>query len=182
MPEITDNDRRLLLRVARDEAKAFLAGTDSPKSGGSVDGKFGGAFVTLMREERLRGCVGSFAPTADIEKTIRQVTRSTLQDSRFATCQVTAGEMDHLTIEISILTTPTPTSDPVSLVPGVDGIVVTSGHRSGCFLPKVATDRNWSAEEFLANCCTMKAGLAPEAWMDENVTVSLFQAEVFSDR
>jgi uncharacterized protein (TIGR00296 family) len=95
---------------------------------------------------------------------------------------VTSVELPALTIEISLLTSPQPTDDPASLVPGVHGIVIVCGSRSGCLLPKVAIDRNWTAEEFLANCCTMKAGLAADAWQREDAVVSLFRATVFSDR
>jgi uncharacterized protein len=179
--KISDEVRRLLLRVAREEAAAFLSGTDSPAIVKSVPGDFGGAFVTLWNKDRLRGCVGSFAATSNLVATVQRVTRSTLRDSRFKSCPVTAEELDRLTIEISILTTPTVTDDPASLVPGVDGIVIASGKRTGCFLPKVATDRNWSAKEFLSNCCTMKAGLSADAWKGEDVKVSLFRAAVFSD-
>ncbi len=181
VPPISGELRGLLLRIAREEATRFLADTDPPAIPIDLPGNFGGAFVTLWNQKRLRGCVGSFARTSDIVATVQTVTRSTLRDSRFESCPVTSKELDALTIEISILTTPIQTNDPASLVIGVDGIVIECGRRSGCFLPKVATDREWSAEEFLANCCTMKAGLPNDAWRGDDVKVSLFRAEVFSD-
>ena len=48
-----------------------------------------------------------------------------------------------------------------------------------CFLPEVATDMNWSVEQFLDYCCTHKAGLPWDAWKKKGVEVYLFSAEVF---
>ena len=174
--------RRQLLQLARETAERLLGQTGRPASQEPViEGRFGGAFVTFWRGETLRGCVGTFAPTHDIARTINEVTRSSLEDSRFALDPITAGELKDLEIEISILSDPVPTDDPKSLVPGKHGIIVRRGGRSGCFLPKVAAERNWSAETFLSNCCTMKAGLPADAWKQKDTEVLLFHAEVFSE-
>jgi len=184
---ISKEQRQLLLRVARQQARTFLTGRAAANQSDEtavqrVQGRFGGAFVTLYNQNRLRGCVGSFTPTSDIVTTVKSVTRSSLRDSRFETCPVTADELPQLTIEISLLTDPQPTDHPASLVLGVDGILVRRGNKSGCFLPKVASDRNWSVAEFLSNCCTMKAGLPADAWKQKGAQVYLFRADVFNDR
>jgi len=174
--------RRQLLLVARETSERFLSAAkrEAPESP-SIEGRFGGAFVTFWNAKALRGCVGTFAPTTDINATIQEVTKASLKDPRFAVDPITAAELKDLEIEISILSDPEPTDDPASLVPGRHGIVVRRGMQSGCFLPKVATERNWSAEEFLSNCCTMKAGLAADAWREPDTEVLLFEAEVFSE-
>jgi AMMECR1 domain-containing protein len=43
----------------------------------------------------------------------------------------------------------------------------------------VASDSNWDKETFLRQTC-LKAGLKEDAWK-ENVTISIFSAEVFSE-
>jgi AMMECR1 domain-containing protein len=53
------------------------------------------------------------------------------------------------------------------------------GHLSGCFLPQVATETNWSKEEFLSYCCTHKAGLSSDAWREPETEIYLFTADVF---
>ena len=121
------------------------------------------------------------SPTNDLVRTIESITQASLNDQRFAGNRITADELPAISTEISILSDPTPTDDPASLVPGLHGIVVRRGVHSGCFLPKVASERQWSAEEFLSNCCTMKAGLAADAWKSRDTQVLLFTAEVFSD-
>lgn len=181
MIDSTD-DRRRLLQWARETAERHLGASDR----GAVEkpeiaGRFGGAFVTFWRGRTLRGCVGTFAPTKDIGATIEEVTHASLGDSRFVSNPITAEELRALEIEISVLTTPVPTDEPTSLSPGRHGIIVRRGGRSGCFLPKVASERGWSAEEFLSNCCTMKAGMPADAWREPDTEVLLFEAEAFSD-
>ena len=174
--------RRQLLRIARQAAEESLeTGTPASEPPPKLVGRFGGAFVTLWAGKRLRGCVGSFTLTDDIAKTIKHVTRQSLADSRFQSDPVTAEELSGLEIEVSILSNLEPTDEPASLVPGAHGIVIRRGVKSGCFLPKVAAERGWSAEEFLSNCCTMKAGLPADAWRKSDTEVLLFTAEVFSE-
>lgn len=186
MPEVCNTlfpyHRRELLRWARDSAQRLLTqsygeAVMSPK----FAGRFGGAFVTFWSGRNLRGCTGTFAATTDLATTIVEVMQSSLTDPRFASNPITSDELPDLEIEISILTDPQPTPDPLSLLPGTHGIIVRRGRRSGCFLPKVATERGWSAEQFLTNCCTMKAGLDAHAWRDPATQVLLFTADSFRE-
>lgn len=175
-------ERQGLLRCAREAAvHALGAGKGAPPEKPSLEGRFGGAFVTLWRGRTLRGCIGSFAATHDLAATIQELTRSALKDPRFTSDPVVPAELPELIIEVSILSDPKPTEDPVSLIPGQHGIIIRRGGRSGCFLPKVALDRDWSADEFLSNCCTMKAGLDSDAWRKPDAEVLLFEAQVFSE-
>lgn len=174
--------RRQLLRVARQSAEKILGVAAAPPGPSpEIEGRFGGAFVTFWAGKRLRGCVGSFALTDDIVRTVEHVTHQSLSDSRFRTAPVTAEELASLEIEVSVLSDLEPTDYPASLVPGVHGIVIRRGVQSGCFLPKVAEERGWSAEEFLSSCCTMKAGLPADAWRRPDTEVLLFTADVFSE-
>jgi AmmeMemoRadiSam system protein A len=100
-------------------------------------------------------------------------------DPRFFADPITPRELDHLDVEISVLSPLERTDDPLSLRLGVDGIYIKKGRASGCFLPQVATETGWSKEEFLSYCCSHKAGLAPDAWKDPGTDVYLFTAEVF---
>lgn len=144
--------------------------------------RYGGAFVTFWDGRTLRGCVGTFKPTTDLAGALPEVVHAALADPRFAAHPITATELPSLNIEISLLSELTPVSDAVrELVPGVHGIVVRLGDRSGCFLPAVASQRGWSAKEFLSNCCTMKAGLPGDAWRLPDATVHLFTSEVLSE-
>lgn len=179
---IDDTMRPLLLGHVRRAASWILAGRKgSPPPRPTVGGRFGGAFVTFYRGTMLRGCVGTFLPITDLPATLEEVTRSSLKDPRFRGDPITLEELPKLTVEVSVLTDPMRTEKPESLSPGVHGVIIRRGNQSGCFLPKVAEERGWNAEEFLSQCCTMKAGLPADAWKQSDTDVFLFSAESFSD-
>lgn len=174
--------RQQLLRFARETAgRALGVPGDGEVEAPRIAGTFGGVFVTFWRGKALRGCVGTFSPTDDVAATVARMTKASLRDSRFAGNPIKAAELPKLLIEISVLSTPERTSDPASLIPGVHGVVIRRGAQSGCFLPKVASDRGWSAEEFLSHCCAMKAGLDRDAWRDAETEVELFEADVICE-
>lgn len=179
--ESLEHQQQLLAYSRETAAKELGVAIEAPRQKPEVPGRFGGAFVTLWRGKTLRGCVGTFTATTDVAATIADMTRASLEDSRFAANPVTVDELEHLGIEISILSDPEPTADPKKLVPGTHGVIVRRGTHSGCFLPKVASERGWSAETFLSNCCTTKAGLGANAWREPDTDVLLFTAQVFSE-
>lgn len=174
--------RATLLRFVRELSRWVLsAGREARPAEPNVDGRFGGAFVTFYRGPSLRGCMGTFLSTTHLTATLEQVTRSSLADARFRTDPITLKELPELTIEVSVLTDPERTDQPLALVPGTHGIIVRRGSQSGCFLPKVATERGWNAEQFLSQCCTMKAGLPAAAWREPDTEVYLFSAQGFAE-
>ena len=62
---------------------------------------------------------------------------------------------------------------------GRHGLVAEQGHRRGLLLPQVATEWQWTAEQFLRQTC-LKAGLSADAWK-HGARISRFDAEVFGD-
>jgi AmmeMemoRadiSam system protein A len=179
---MTDEQKKLLLCVVRDSVKAVVTGK-SPASAKSDDPELNehcGCFVTLKNRGRLRGCLGNFvSEVALIELVAEMASASATSDPRFAGDPVTAAELEHLDVEVSVLSPLKRTDDPLSLRLGVDGIYIKQGFSSGCFLPQVADEAGWSKEEFLSYCCAHKAGLASDAWKDAETEVYLFTAEVF---
>ncbi len=190
---LDDRQRDALLAVAR--ASLTDALSDASQSGGGagvspytgdpvepIHADYSGIFVTLDRRGELRGCIGSFRDIGELVEATRDAAEASLTDPRFRHNPITLAELPQLTIEISLLSPREPMQRPEQLQIGTHGIVVRCGEQGGCFLPKVASQRRWTAEEFLANCCTMKAGLPADAWRREGAEVWLFSAEVFSDR
>jgi uncharacterized protein (TIGR00296 family) len=112
---------------------------------------------------------------------VQAVTAACLRDPRFCDDPVTEPELSEITIEVSVLSEPWQSDRPEHLIPGVHGVIVRAGNRSGCFLPKVASERGWSAEDFLSHCCTMKAGLPATAWREPGAEVRLFEVEAFRE-
>jgi len=174
--------KRVLLGIARQAARAsFVPVEGREELGVRVPGTFGGAFVTFWAGQRLRGCIGSFGRTDDIAATVEGVTRQSLEDGRFEDDPITFEELENLEIEISILSELKPAGHPLSLQVGVHGVMVRKGGKSGCFLPRVAVEQKWSAEELLSQCCSMKAGLGPRAWENGETEVFFFTADAFSE-
>jgi AmmeMemoRadiSam system protein A len=172
-----------LLRLARDVVKAVVSGTVRPEPSSNDPALLApcGCFVTLKTEDRLRGCIGQFVSDRPLIELVAEMAEaSAVKDPRFAGNRLTTGELDDLDIEISVLSPLRRTDNPLSLRLGVDGIYIRRGYASGCFLPQVAIETGWNAEEFLSYCCSHKAGLSADAWKDPRTEVYLFTAEVFS--
>ena len=171
-----------LLNIVRGSVKAAVTGIafDEPASDDSELNAHCGCFVTLKNHARLRGCIGQFTSESPLIELVADMAKSSATgDPRFVAEPITADELEKLDIEVSVLSPLKRTDDPLSLRLGVDGIYIKSGYTSGCFLPQVATETGWSKEEFLSYCCEHKAGLAPDAWKEEDTEVYLFDAEVF---
>jgi len=183
--------KQTLLKVARDTVKAVTTGgsvpeakSDEPRPSAGRDepelNAHCGCFVTLKNRGRLRGCIGQFVSEVPLIELIGQMSKaSATGDPRFFAEPITADELEHLDVEISVLSPLQRTNEPLSLRLGIDGIYVKRGGASGCFLPQVAEETGWSKEEFLSYCCAHKAGLSADAWKDAKTEVYLFTAEVF---
>lgn len=177
--------QRRLLRAAREAVSESLGKplsvSDAANSVVSPVGSCHGLFVTLTVSGKLRGCIGTFDPTDRVEESVRDVARSALRDPRFQHCPLTVEELPLLTTELSLLSPLQRVAEPLTLKPGVHGIIIRQGNRSGCFLPRVPADRGWTIEEALSQCCVMKAGLPADAWKKGETEVWAFTAVVFSE-
>ena len=69
--------------------------------------------------------------------------------------------------------------DPSTITIGRHGLVVEQGRQRGLLLPQVATEWEWTREQFLRQTC-LKAGLPYDAWQ-QGATVFRFEAEVFGE-
>lgn len=139
-----------------------------------------GAFVTLKKNGELRGCIGNIIGVAPLNITVRNMAISaSTEDPRFS--PVTIDELASLEMEISVLSKPQTVINPEEIQPGVHGVIVQRGGRSGVFLPQVATEWGWNREQLLSNLCSHKAGLPADAWKDPQTRLQIFTAQVFSE-
>ncbi len=177
-----DTCRHTLLKLARQTIRCHLAGESLPPLP-QIEPPIpcGGVFVTLRNRGRLRGCIGQFRSDTDLPAAVQSNAVSVLSDPRFVRSPVTLQELPQLTIEISVLSQMERAPDPAQLIPGVHGILIRRGGASGCFLPEVCTDMQWSVPEFLSRCCADKAGLDPDAWRDPGTEVYVFTSEHFGE-
>lgn len=134
-----------------------------------------GVFVTLYRHGELRGCLGHLEgdrPVAELVQ--RMAVASARDDPRFP--PIAPEELDDLTVEVSLLTTPTP-ARAEEVEPGRHGLIVRRGRQQGVLLPKVATEMGWGREQLLAGVCR-KAGLPRDAWREGGTQLLVFEAQV----
>jgi uncharacterized protein len=147
-----------------------------------------GCFVTLRNddlEKSLRGCIGFPEPVYELCVALTQAgIAAATEDPRFP--PVKSTELDQLLLEISLLTKPVEISvkDPRDLLTkievGKDGLVMRWSFGSGLLLPQVATECNWSTEDFLCNL-SMKAGAPPDQWLVPETQLYSFRAQVFQE-
>jgi AmmeMemoRadiSam system protein A len=169
--------RRCLQAAVRGEPEAEVS-SENPELQ-----REGGCFVTYKTAGRLRGCIGCFESSAPIYRTVAEYARiSALGDPRFVGNRIRPEELPDVDLEISVLSPRERIDDPLSIELGVHGIYIERGGRGGCFLPQVATEHNMTKEQFLSECSAGKAGLGPDAWRDPDTTVSVFTAEIISER
>jgi AmmeMemoRadiSam system protein A len=136
-----------------------------------------GAFVTLKRHGRLRGCIGRMAHDGPLPQLVSAVAyEAAFQDPRFS--PLTLEELEGLEVEVSVLTPVRPASAE-DIEVGRHGVLLKKHGRTAVFLPKVATEQGWSRGELLDHLCR-KGGLPPEAWTSD-ASLFTFEAEVFKD-
>ena len=134
-----------------------------------------GAFVTLHKHGRLRGCVGRRSAAESLFQSIPELTLSAaLEDTRF---DPVAPSEQGLEVEISVLT-------PMKRIPDLDcfrlglhGALLESGRRHSLLLPQVATEAKWKAKQFF-DALARKAGLTSEVYRDPATRVYVFRAQV----
>lgn len=180
---LNDDDKAVLGGIVREALAAAVQGNpyqpDDPGRPALLEKC--GCFVTLTTGGRLRGCLGCFTSESPLYQTAAMYARhSALEDPRFADCRIRPAELGAVEVDVSCLSPLAVCRDPEAVRLGVDGIYVRSGGRSGCFLPQVATETQWSVEEFWGHCCRDKTGLEWDAWKHPGVKCMTFTADVFA--
>ncbi len=138
-----------------------------------------GAFVTLKKKGRLRGCIGYVAPRKPLYITVRDVAAyAAMQDPRFRPVQ--PAELKDLQYEISVLSPLRRVLDIKHIEVGKHGLVIRKASREGLLLPQVPVEEGWDRMTFLRHTC-LKAGLDPQAWRDKKTDIFYFTALVFGD-
>ncbi|MGE5645601.1 MAG: AmmeMemoRadiSam system protein B [Acidobacteriota bacterium] len=134
-------------------------------------------FVTLRKNGRLRGCVGTFAPKLPLgDAVIEQTLAAAAEDPRFA--PVTASDAP-LSLEISLLTPLKRLANWRDFRLG-HGAVIEMDGKAGTLLPQIAAEMGWTREQFLENL-SLKAGLAPKAYRESRAVIHVYSAQVFAE-
>lgn len=139
-----------------------------------------GAFVTVHKHGRLRGCIGHIVGDAPLLETIQEMAiAASTGDPRFP--PVNNSELGDIDIEVSVLSPIERIKDVSVIEVGTHGIIISNGWNRGLLLPQVATEYGWDRETFLAETCH-KAGLSEAAWKDPSTTIEIFSAQVFGEK
>jgi len=138
--------------------------------------QYGACFITLTRDTRLRGCVGTLRPHRALAEDVKaNAVAAAFRDPRFP--PVAAGEFSVVALEISVLSAMEPMrfddeADALrQLRRGIDGLVFEYGYHTSTFLPQVWEDFK-EPTEFVAHL-KYKAGLPPDFW-DKDVRLSRY--------
>ena len=178
---LNKEQQKLLLNIAKESVNAYIL--NGVKKNFEISDKQlqkkQGAFVTLHKDGKLRGCIGQIIPT---EKPLWLVVRdmaiaAATEDNRFL--PINKQELNKIDYEISVLSEPKKIDNWQEIELGKDGVIVKYGLHSGVFLPQVAKETNWNKETFLSQLCYQKTGLSPDCYKNPNVELLTFRAQVF---
>lgn len=121
-----------------------------------------GVFVCLKKEHQLRGCIGTFMPTAKsvAEETVKNAIAAAIDDPRFP--PVLPDELDMLAYTVDVLSEPEEVSGMGELDPKKYGIIVVKDNRRGLLLPDL---EGVSTVEQQIGITKMKAGILSDEGM-----------------
>ena len=183
-----DSDQRgLLLQIVRNSLESGLRHGRAafPDAGSLPEGlrQPGACFVTLHKQGRLRGCIGSLEASEPLAHAVAgSAFAAGFQDPRFP--PLTAGELMLLDLEISILS---PMQDLLvdsekdlleRLRPGIDGLLLEEGRRHAVYLPSVWAQLPQPAQ--FVEQLKLKGGWPADYW-SENMRVRCFQTETIKE-
>jgi len=140
-------------------------------------------FVTLDRDDALRGCIGHLEAVQPLVADVAEnAFAAAFRDPRFP--PLSAAEWPAVTVHISVLGVPEAMQfqDQADLLaqlhPGEDGLILQEGARRGTFLPSV-WDSLPDPADFLGQL-KRKAGLPADHWSDR-LQVWRYRSESFGD-
>jgi len=180
--ELSSKEKEILLLTARESIRSLFGKADIPTADFKAFPNLklkAGAFVTLKIKDELRGCIGFITSDQPLFDTICEVAKhAAVQDPRFP--PLTPQEFNSIDIEISVLSPMKKISDYDEIIIGKHGLLVEEGFHRGLLLPQVATENDYSVQQFLTSIC-MKAGLSPDLWQRKKINLKVFTALVFNE-
>ena len=180
---LTNEEKTELLALARKSVESAVGQRTRYESGApnsELLNQERGAFVTLMEDGDLRGCIGYTSPREPLYLTVRDTAAfAALRDPRFH--PVSALELPKLQYEISVLSPMKRVLDQNEIQVGRDGLLMMNGNYEGLLLPQVPIEQGWNRERFLEETC-VKAGMKRDCWSSEDTDIFRFTAVVFGEQ
>jgi len=182
---LTNNIKKDLLKLARKSIISVLKDEKLDLSPYKKYSEKRAVFVTLNKNNDLRGCIGYIQAHYPSYLAVRNAARqAAFEDPRFE--PVTLDEVDELEIEISVLTplkevfVNKPEDYLKKIIIGKHGLLIKKGCYQGLLLPQVPVDYGWNQETFLENLC-LKAGMMRNDWKEPGVKIYNFEAVIFQE-
>ena len=127
------------VRLARETIEEYVRG--GKRSGvpewvpQEMKNRRAGVFVSIHKEGRLRGCIGTILPAYGnvAEEIVRNAVSASVRDPRFD--PVRPDELDRLEINVDVLTEPERIRSKAELDVKRYGVIVSCGSRRGLLLP-----------------------------------------------
>jgi AmmeMemoRadiSam system protein A len=139
-----------------------------------------GAFVTLHKKTRLRGCIGYIIGFQPLYNTIIDAAnQAAFSDPRFSPLKI--DEFDEINLEISVLSPPFPLKNYSEIIVGEHGLILSEKGRRALLLPQVPIEHNLNKDEYLSALCE-KGGFHPNLWKEKQLSLEAFTAIVFSEK
>ncbi len=122
-----------------------------------------GAFVSIHKQGRLRGCIGTIAPTQDslAEEIIHNAVSAAARDPRFD--PIRPDELKWLEISVDVLGAPEAIASEAELDVKRYGVIVSRGRRRGLLLPDLDGVDTVKKQVEIAR---QKAGIGPGEKVD----------------
>lgn len=177
-----DNEQRQLLEWARIAIENYLkeGWAIQPITNNQILKQKIGVFITLWKNEQLRGCIGLLESDKPLnESVVNMAIEAATKDKRFS--PLSLEELKDIKIEISILSPLKKIKSIKEIELGKHGVLVVKGNKNGVFLPEVAVKEGWDLGTFLEALCIEKARLPSNAWMDRDTDLYIFTAVKFKE-
>jgi len=182
--ELSSAEQERLISIARQTVTAYATLGRAPaleEKSIALNQKLG-VFVTLKKNNQLRGCIGVFTGENSLplwQAVAEMAKAAAFNDPRFS--PVKADELKDLAYEVSVLSPLERINDWRQIELGKHGVEIKKGTSSGVFLPQVATETGWDLETFLGQLCSQKAGLPWDCWKDKETDIYTFTAQIISE-
>ena len=181
------NYKTSLLKIARDAIQEKYTGQSLIDTSEIIKqypdlAEPGAVFITITKDDQLRGCIGSIERYRSLLNDIRENSKSAaFKDPRFNPLE--PEELDEIKIEISILSEPelinyNSTEKLKTMIKPTDGIILTQDYHRAVFLPQV-WEKLSGFDEFFESLCK-KAGLSPNCLIDKP-QIELFTVAIISE-
>ena len=128
-----------LVRLARETVEQYVTEREIPDMPDWATEEMkqcrAGVFVSIHKEGRLRGCIGTFLPTREniAREIISNAVSASTRDPRFD--PIRPDELKWLEINVDVLSAPEPIESKAELDVKRYGVIVSSGSRRGLLLP-----------------------------------------------